>query len=375
MHSLILDSLEIRNFRAFRHLKIEHLGRVNLIVGKNNVGKTCLLEALWLYARRGSPTVIADLLEARDEIRRVRAPGYAIEIEERFSDVKYLFYGRTDIREHDVSISIGPVDSQDDTLSIGVGWYARQTDETGQRKLIPLQPDEYTTVDEQVLGLTIQMGTQPERTYLLETLFDRRFPRLQLPDLKDIHCVFTSAMGLDKTQIGQLWDRIVLTNLEEHILTALRIIAPAVERVSLVGEITPRMETTPRVPIVKIAGLDSPVPLRNLGEGMNRMFGIALSLINSGNGILLIDEIESGLHYSIQPDMWRLIFQVAYHLNVQVFATTHSWDCIEAFQQAAQEHKEEGLLIRLEQRQSNIVATLFDERRLGIAAREDIEVR
>src|SRR5437764_13543268 len=51
MGNLILNSLEIRNFRAFRNLKIEHLGRVNLLVGKNNVGKTSLLEAIQLYAK------------------------------------------------------------------------------------------------------------------------------------------------------------------------------------------------------------------------------------------------------------------------------------------------------------------------------------
>lgn len=375
MNSLILDSLEIRNFRAFRLLQIERLGRVNLIVGKNNVGKTCLLEALWLYARRGVPNLISDLLEARDESRRFRAIGSTTEVEERVSDIKYLFYGRRDVREDCQPIHIGPINAPNESLSISVGWYARQADETGRRKLIPLHPDEYSTVEDQILGLTIQVGKQLERSYTLEAMFDRRLPWPQLPDLKDIHCIFTPANGLNKRQIGQLWDSIVLTDLEADILTAIRIIAPSIERVSLVGDQDSIREVISRIPIVKIAGLDIPVPLRNLGEGTSRIFGIALSLVNAGDGVLLIDEIESGLHYSVQPDMWRLIFQVAHRLNVQVFATTHSWDCIEAFQQAASEHEEEGLLIRLGRKQDDIVATLFDERRLSIAAREDIEVR
>ena len=53
MARLILDTLGIDNFRLFQHLRIPQLSRFNLIVGKNNVGKTTLLEALWLYARRG----------------------------------------------------------------------------------------------------------------------------------------------------------------------------------------------------------------------------------------------------------------------------------------------------------------------------------
>lgn len=68
MPNLILDSLEIRNFRGLQELRIERLGRVNLIVGKNNVGKTSVLEALRLYANPGSPEIHSDLLQSRDEL-------------------------------------------------------------------------------------------------------------------------------------------------------------------------------------------------------------------------------------------------------------------------------------------------------------------
>lgn len=108
---------------------------------------------------------------------------------------------------------------------------------------------------------------------------------------------------------------------------------------------------------------------------MQRMLGIALALVNAENGILLIDEIENGLHYSIQTDLWRLIFQVAQRLNIQVFATSHSWDCIESFQKAAQENEQEGILIRLEHKKGEVVATIFDEDKLAIATREQIEIR
>jgi len=69
MGNLILDSLEIRNFRGFQHLTIERLGRVNLIVGRNNIGKSNLLEALQLYASKGSLDLVWDILRARDELR------------------------------------------------------------------------------------------------------------------------------------------------------------------------------------------------------------------------------------------------------------------------------------------------------------------
>jgi AAA15 family ATPase/GTPase len=131
-----------------------------------------------------------------------------------------------------------------------------------------------------------------------------------------------------------------------------------------------------RIPMVKIINSDEPLPLYSLGDGMLHALGISIALVNAKDGILLIDEFENGLYYTVQPDLWQLIFQVARHLNVQVFATTHSWDCVEAFQKAAQEDTQnEGVLIRLESKKDKIVATLFDERRLGIATREQIEVR
>lgn len=107
-----------------------------------------------------------------------------------------------------------------------------------------------------------------------------------------------------------------------------------------------------------------------------RMFVFALALANADNGFLLVDEIESGIHYSVQPDMWQLIFRIAQQLNIQVFATTHSWDCIEGFQNAvAKEGFDDGLVVRLEKHGDEVTSTLFDARRLSIATNELIEIR
>ncbi len=67
---------------------------------------------------------------------------------------------------------------------------------------------------------------------------------------------------------------------------------------------------------------------------------MTLALVNSSNGFLLIDEFENGLHYSVLHKVWKLIFRLAKDLNVQVFATTHSHDCVTAFQAASQNSDE-----------------------------------
>ena len=99
--------------------------------------------------------------------------------------------------------------------------------------------------------------------------------------------------------------------------------------------------------VVKLIGelKDRPVPLKSLGDGAVRLFGVALALANSRDGFLLIDEVENGIHYSLQFDFWKMVMKAAHDNNVQVFATTHSWDCVRGFAWAASETEEvEGAL-------------------------------
>src|SRR5436305_6361861 len=103
MTSLALPSLEVQGFRGFQNLRIEKLGRVNLIVGKNNIGKSSLLEAIQLYATRAYPPVLWQILAARNEDKRRQ------QIEKALSSVKYLFFGRKDITGLTDTIKIGPI--------------------------------------------------------------------------------------------------------------------------------------------------------------------------------------------------------------------------------------------------------------------------
>jgi hypothetical protein len=366
MGNLILNSLEIRNFRGFRHLKIERLGRVNLIVGKNNIGKTNLLEALRLYARRAStPTFIWEILGARNEVKQP-----FVDVEDMLSALKYLFYGRKDIRPQIEPIQIGPIASPGEVLSIAVDWSVLQIGEDGSQNIRPLEPGEDYTADNLIPRLVIQIGGTT-LSYPIDPSIPQRILRL---NSNEITCCFVTANGLNIKYMTELWDGIALTALEKEILNALCLIAPGVEGLNLVS--IPKSRTRERSPIVKIAGNDDPIPLSSLGDGMQRTLGIALALVNAKDGLLLIDEFENGLYYTVQPELWRFIFRLAHRLNVQVFATTHSWDCIEAFQKAAKrDHQEEGLLIRLESKRGEVVPTLFDEHELEIAIREQIEVR
>ena len=186
-------------------------------------------------------------------------------------------------------------------------------------------------------------------------------------------CQFVSAYGGEQTAtLGPLWDNIALSDHEKDVVEALRIIDPAISAVSMVGGEGPRQT---RTAIVRSENIPRPVPLRSFGDGLNRLLGITLSLVNAKGGILLIDEFENGMHYSVQLDVWRAIFRLSHSLGIQVFATSHSWDSVEAFQKAAAETPEEGVLIRLSRKGEDIVPTIFGEDELAIATRDGIELR
>ena len=91
----------------------------------------------------------------------------------------------------------------------------------------------------------------------------------------------------------------------------------------------------------------------------------------------MVDEIDTGLHYKALTQMWRLVIETAKRLNVQVFATTHSWDCLAAFHKALRETEETNLgsVFRLERKNGQIDYVAYTGEELAVAVEHDIEVR
>jgi AAA15 family ATPase/GTPase len=365
MSELLLDSLEIKGYRCFEHLTIEKLGRVNLIVGKNNIGKTSLLEAIRIYAQNGKPSLILDLMESRNEISK--------NIKDRqdfLEPLENLFYGRTLDQTNKISIGKSSKDKRKLTLEIDY-----KDGESIQQSVLPTLSKQDFYEDSQSLVLSMFVGKDRLVSLpLISDSFNRfGFMSERRVDFKRIDLQFVQANGLGVEEIASLWDSVVLTELEDFATHSLRLISPEVDRISFRGEERRNI----RIPIVKTTLAEKPIPLRSLGEGMSRILGISLSLANAKNGILIVDEIESGLHYSVLPDVWKLIFKTAKDLNVQVFATTHSDDCIKAFNEVANanDEKDDGMLIRLERQGDKIIAKTVVEERLALAIEHGVEMR
>lgn len=370
---LLLDSLEIKGYRCFEHLTIEKLGRVNLIVGKNNVGKTNLLEALWIYLHRGSLSSVLDVLRTRDEIQVVRHE-YTHDnelLKASISNIGNLFYQRPNVNSTLSSEAI--IETSSKELSIAVGWYTETKDNNleisknpnatnAKLYFIPYFSDGDGDVEKTAVGTALDEIRTLDEPFKFSSESQKFLPT----------SYFLKYDGLSGLQASRLWDNISLTDFEDEVIRALQIITPDIKKL---GFLSPSENNSFRIAMARTIDQFEPIPLRAFGEGMNRLLGIALALVNCRNGILLIDEIESGLHYSVLPDVWKLIFKTAKDLNVQVFATTHSKDCVEAFAAAAEASPEVGMLIRLEWQGEKIIAKTINEERLELAVNHDVEVR
>ncbi len=375
---LRIGTIVIERFRAFRELRIEGLGRVNLITGRNNTGKSSVLEALRILASDASPVIISNILRYREEdISEPEEQGRPIDIEGLFQ-VSTLFNGFPQLSEDPEPIVISTNGGQRPMmLTLAIGWFSEQRDPDGARRLVTQEASLFGTGEpEGVPALKVGTGNASRLfplDYFRRPSYRSRLFRSELGDEPRMACVFVSPYGGERTAtLGAMWDKIALSDREKDVVEALRIIDPEISAVSMVGGEGPRQT---RTAIVRADNISRPVPLRSFGDGLNRLFGIVLSLVNAKDGFLLIDEFENGMHHTVQSDAWRTVFRLAQKLEIQVFATSHSWDSIEAFQKAAAETPEEGVLVRLSRKGEDIIPTLFREDELAVATRDRIEVR
>ena len=369
-NALHLPSLSIQGFRGIDKLEIPRLGRVTLFTGKNAVGKTTLLEAIRIFAARGSYSVLTSILSAREELTDgVDGDG------DKFStpDWEALFHDRR--ISSDSSIVIGPLNTAQ-RLTIEV---ARISDKDIEQ-WIKFSP-EFVLEEHGARMLRVMMHNKTRSIPLFVS--DARSASLlryrlraddeDFPD--DILCESSGPSLVDNIDLARFWDNVALTDDERQALGALRLVfGDTVQGAAMVAH--GRRTRHERHAIVKITGQSRPVPLKSLGDGVTRMFGVALALANSRGGFLVIDEAENGIHHSVQRDFWTMVLRTAYENNVQVFATTHGWDCVTGFAQAAVHVAEvDGALVRMYRKNGQVHAVEYSERELNIAAEQGIEVR
>jgi AAA15 family ATPase/GTPase len=366
----MLKSLKIENFRCFQSFELSDLGQINLLVGTNNSGKTSILEAIQLLT---SPSILESLWE------RMIARGEYIQGEEtntpRELDVRHLFYGNEiDIGSKFLISGVRDKNGEDipnpECIEVSIkeatptpnnvvvvsprGTIPKNSQDVSPFLKVEQSMNEYSIE----LPLSYQWGLESQRYY------NHRNRKKSL----DMTTQFIPLSSLTNAKMIQLFDEILLNPEESSVVDALKIIEPSIERIAVKKNAF----------FVKMNNNNHQggTPLGNMGDGVGRMLGIVLAIVNAKDGILLVDEIDTGLHFSIMSDMWKLVWETAKKLNVQVFATTHSSDCWTSLHAIASRENpsQEGITIhRIEKDKSRSI--VFSERQVAIAAERGIEVR
>lgn len=364
----MLRDITIRNFRCFSSFEAKGLTLVNLFVGKNNVGKTSLLEAVELLWSNSAAAILKSPSRRNElivsEIQEERQLGRQFDISHLFfkhrfdSDASFEISSKDTPRCFECFISYEPYPRNTPSPEMIV---ASQWNQSALPLEIDLRPGLRVVIDGKARWFPLTSEG---------SLFLQAIPRMAPPGHEAEPVVnFLGTREVEADRLQTLWDAVVLSPEEERVVDALRIVEPGIDRIAFIGD-----SKSNRSVFLKLADVRPRIPLGSAGDGMKRLLALALNLIPAAGGAMLVDEIDTGLHYTVLTKMWDLVIQTARRLNVQVFATTHSMDCVQAL--AATQGPEDSHLIglhRLEGAINRTVRNTLEE--LSAIAETHIEVR
>lgn len=354
------QSLEIKNFRCFRDLKVGSLERVNLIAGMNNVGKTAFLEALFLHIGPNNP----ELPLRVNLFRGIEL--FAVDAVEMWG---WLFFDK----RIDETIELTSVNEQGGRHSLRI----RLAEPETPRPVPTVSGD---TAGPKVVGsLTTAAGPRElvleYRDAAGQTSTSRAFItgdgiKLERARLAPFPLgVFLSTRARFPKEDAERFSKLEAVGRQSEVLRIVELLEPRLRRLAVL--------VTGGVPTINgDIGIGQLVPLHFMGEGMVRLLSLVLAIANAPGGIILVDEIENGLHHSVMVNIWKAIATAARQSGAQVFATTHSWECIRSAHQAFEANEPYDFrLHRLEYVNDAIRATTYDQETLAAALKAELEVR
>jgi len=342
----MLETLKINGFRGHEERIFNGLARINLLVGRNNSGKTAVLDAVELLVRDGHPRTLASLARRRSG-EFASAFGYR-EADPLPPSVRYLFYGYGEAGTASFTLASTGTPAR----ALEVTWEDRSEDGAYPGAgLIEMRRDDSADIEKLGVG---SISVPP--------VVVRRRPEL---------VQFAHPLGASAAWLRPSWEEKIAGNPEEEeVLAAMQILDDRLERIVFLSEA--ESENI----FVRLRGVRERVPLSSLGDGMRRLLGIAIRAAKAQNGWLLLDEVDSGLHFSAMSRLWRWLCVYAAKAGVQVFATTHNSDCINALgwlHRAEPTLTESVALFRIDPSEAG--ATRYSAEELRVVAEEALEVR
>ncbi|HVC62298.1 MAG TPA: AAA family ATPase [Acetobacteraceae bacterium] len=370
----MFHSIQVSGYRGLSSYEVRELGRVNLLVGRNNSGKTSVLEAGYVLGSGGDPAALWRICNRRGE----RFAGEPSRYPRRSEvDVSHLFTGHELTIGQSFSIE-GNNRSKRQLVNVAIDDFSEREsedepdlirdEETLTRRRMALRIRSPGLRRQQIIPLSRQGGLGQENAELASSPPGR----LNRERAANVH--FISTESLSGNELIRHWDRIQLTPDEALVLQALRFVDPSIEQIRSFGT---GSAYGPRGGfLVKRKQEPLPFPLGSLGDGAWRMLTLAIILTQCAGGMLFIDEIDTGLHYTVLAEMWHLIHAASRQFDVQVFASTHSYDCVHSLSTICRADESAGSEVTIQRIESDKpVATPFTEIEIRTAAERQIEIR
>ena len=355
----MFEQFSASHFRRFEEIEIRGLKRVNLITGPNGVGKTSLLEGLFILAGAFSPELAfrVNAFRGMEGLRIELGRETATVMSSLFHD---LDYGRQAVlrgQESDgtkvvLEITLPEPKTVPSKLA-GVLTSAVDTESLDEVKALQMR----TTVGSArpvVSTLTVsEKGLSVDKRRPI-----RRGAVFLQPRTETVTRELAGRLG-----------RVVVARQEDRLVEALKTIEP---RLTSVASVLEGEQTA----LYADVGKNELVPLWLLGGGINHLAHIVLAILEERGRVLLIDEIENGVYYGVLPAMWKVIGHAAREADCQVFATTHSRECVAAAHHAFSESFDYDLRVqRLEPANGRVEAVAYDKETLEASIEAGFEVR
>jgi hypothetical protein len=355
------QKFSIQNFRGITSLNVDGLRRLNLIVGTNNAGKTSFLEGVFLLGGATNPVFPTTLGQLRGQRLGKSYPDAVwrplfINLDPK---IPIVLKGQwnSEGAERRLEIDALRVHTYGDHLEASAG---------GGGGIAAV------TQDFLIGGLRLRYQDAGGHQFTSNAMFDPRAGNIDAPSQERqdfVRTTFLSARAYSSLiRDAQQFSFLVKIKQEQDVLEALRIVEPRIQRIEVISE-----QAGPAVYVD--LGLPSLVPLAVCGEGFVRLFSIVVELTASRGGVLLIDEIDNGLHHSVMKPLWNLLAVLAIKHDVQIFGTTHNEDLIESALRAFEDDLSVVGLFRIDRIGLNHNAVSYNEPALHAITAEHFEVR
>ncbi|EMW0509133.1 AAA family ATPase [Enterobacter mori] len=307
----MLNKIILENFKGYSFLELDKLKRVNLIAGMNNTGKTSILEAIYMqHDRLAGDLFIAPL---------VRRGAQQFDL-----SVEYIFHPYfNDFNFHNPFKIITEDSGYKTIATYSMVSPINQKVEINKNDLFMNSVLSSSMNINNVMEIAYACNNKPQgksRIQIVNNQIEMNVENMMQAN-RQVVFVPASARGNSVTD-AQFMSKLDLANGIEEFISYLKMIDSRLKNVSLLS--------IGGMPTIYVdVGLKRKIPMIQMGEGISKLTSILTAILSNQNAIILIDEIENGIHYSLMPKIWEILFAAAQKQKCQIFATTHSHDVIE----------------------------------------------